>query len=753
MLLLVKPQFWLSTDVINTLSSMKEVIAQDEDKIHDAIIAEFKKHYPEAEYTIDRLEHSEYYTITTEKSFDEVFSTFKTYYSIEPNWSLILRTAQGERNIRVDSLIFSNFAYRYHENEYISDFELYRLDDNNIIRDLNRRGHNLSEYILNGLNLTTTIYNGSTFSRSNLTGATFKRAELVSTGFYEATLDDADLTNADIRSSIFINASAINTNFSFANARFSNFTGANLTGADLTGADFRHANLTGAILTNCIINNDTRFYGADLSHAEYVFERDNINEIEYFDDEEYEEYLTEQHKDDATYSIEDKLAGIADKAQQPVNAAITIEEKTLSPLVIDPKLNIVDRIGNNYTFEDIVNLLTPKINNVKIPLSHIEINKWYGIASIGNTSAAIWKEVGVDGEPRIGTVFKCKTTPLHEDDEAIVYETVPACMAVHQLSQALNNDKIFGTFLDIVGTDVLEHEYEHITHRVVDEVGKLEISAMLLYKFIVYILTFHTSDDSEESWTHIYDDTEKLKKVVKHAVFNNEEGIMYHPRFDYRMQKSHPQDILLLIMFLESLPYQVQVAWAQNYIKEFIEGYGQSLETFDRTIRSDMGFIASCLNGNLEKFLLSIRTAIIQFYPLELEEETEEDKQNLLKIAVTESEFQKYFGSIQDDTSPTLEGYKIYIQTSASLSEERRNKFLTLLEDPEIVKKIEETISISSGGKKLKRIKRRRTNRYMKSRKHKKTIKKRMTRKNKKTIKKCILKKRILCKNKKTIKK
>ena len=51
MLLLVKPQFWLSADLVNMLSSMREVIAEDKPKIHDAILAEFKiKKYPDKKF-------------------------------------------------------------------------------------------------------------------------------------------------------------------------------------------------------------------------------------------------------------------------------------------------------------------------------------------------------------------------------------------------------------------------------------------------------------------------------------------------------------------------------------------------------------------------------------------------------------------------------------------------------------------------------------------------------------------------------
>jgi len=125
----------------------------------------------------------------------------------------------------------------------------------------------------------------------------------------------------------------------------------------------------------------------------------------------------------------------------------------------------------------------------------------------------------------------------------------------------------------------------------------------------------------------------------------------------------------------------------------------------------------------------------------------EEKTQERLKKAVTGIVFQRYFATVEDINGPTVEGYKKYIQT---IDVESRDKFLALLEDPEIIKILEETISIMSGGggKKQKHIKRRKTNRYMKSRKHKKTIKKRVLCKHKKTIKK-----RMLHKHKKTIKK
>jgi hypothetical protein len=187
-------------------------------------------------------------------------------------------------------------------------------------------------------------------------------------------------------------------------------------------------------------------------------------------------------------------------------------------------------------------------------------------------------------------------------------------------------------------------------------------------------------------------------------------------------------------MFIESLPFQIQVAWAQNYIKEFIQGYEQSLDTFDPKRRSHMGFIASCLNGNLEKSLLSIRTAITHFYPegWGLEEDSAEEKLRVLKNAVTGSEFEKYFGSVEDIAGPTLEGYKKYIQDNPDINADRKQKFLSLLEDPAIIAKIEETIQMMSGGR--RRVKNRKLNKKDKKIKKNKTYKK--NKKEKKTIKK-----------------
>jgi uncharacterized protein (DUF1697 family) len=122
----------------------------------------------------------------------------------------------------------------------------------------------------------------------------------------------------------------------------------------------------------------------------------------------------------------------------------------------------------------------------------------------------------------------------------------------------------------------------------------------------------------------------------------------------------------------------------------------------------------------------------------------------LIKNALTDREFKKYFDSIEGMNSPTLEEYKNYIQTNPEFNnnEELRQQYLKLLlEDQEIIDKITEIISSLHGGK--KRIKRRKTNRYIKSGKHKKT-KKHNTKKHnikKHKTKKHNIKKHKLCLN------
>ena len=303
---------------------------------------------------------------------------------------------------------------------------------------------------------------------------------------------------------------------------------------------------------------------------------------------------------------------------------------------------------------------------------------------------------------------------------------------IHTLSRSLNISLIFKTFLDCVGSDVINDDFNSSSTKT-----KLELSAILLYNLIFLNLSIHNADENADSWTHIYDNIDNTKKLVKHAIFNIDEGLMNHPQFD-----SHPEKLFYIVKFIELLPQQIQVAWAKFYIKEFIEGYGQELETFDPTI-TNRGFAASCTNGNFEKMLLSISTAITQFYPpgwgLEpvTDENEETEKQRVLKAAIIGSEFKKYYDTIADDPisdEATLEGYRTYIERLVNV--ELRDQYLNLLTDQDVVDKIEEQIGFVSGGGRFNK-----RNKTFKK-KFKKTIKKEKLYKRKKTLKKYKLYKR-----------
>jgi uncharacterized protein YjbI with pentapeptide repeats len=754
MLFLVRPTFFSNflSQLYATINSVESNVGGtmgtvlEQGKLNDEIIKIFKKIFPNPNIVFKRLKETEFYTISLDNQSDIDFAELEKKHVINPrlhnnltNPALTLRfidSASGQDSTMGINKILFDLSTTMPNYTPFTDKELYGHGGAKI-QEMIQNGKKLSGIKLNNLNLNNTNYPGVSFSGSDdMNDSQFVNAKLIGADFADAELNNADFTKADLRGSDFPVATITGkASFVGADLKFSNFSGADLTGADLSDADFRHTNLSSVTLTDCIINENTKIYGAKLDDAIYDENLNEANMTQYEDDEEYEEYIRqydeqeEEEEEELDYSTEDELAEKAEELKTKDGAE---EENILPPLVIDKTAKINDRYGQTYTFENIVSLLSPKITNVKIPLSQMGLNKWYGIASLGNTVPSIWEQVGVN-EPHIGTVFKSEAVPNQESGEAIVYETVATCMAVHELSRMLDINNLFKTFLDSVDSEVFSHEFDTLTRRgLIHDQDQLDKFAMMLYNYLLYLLSKHNDDETVDSWTHIYDDIEKRKQLVKHAVFNSEEGIMYHPRFDYSLQNGYSEDILLLIMFIESLPPQVQVAWAQNYIKEFIEGYGQQLETFDRTKRSDIGFIASCLNGNLEKFLLSITPAIVKFYPLELEEETEEQKLQNLKSAVTGSFFEKYYKTVDDVAGPTLEGYKNYIQTNPEFNnkEELRRKYLELLEDQTIIDKITETIDIMSGGKKkrvmkFKTMKRRKTiKRNTDKKKHKKTVRK-----------------------------
>jgi uncharacterized protein YjbI with pentapeptide repeats len=391
----------------------------------------------------------------------------------------------------------------------------------------------------------------------------------------------------------------------------------------------------------------------------------------------------------------------------------------LSPLVIEPSFVINDGNVPPYTYGEIVELLTPNIKHVKLTISEMEKYRWYGISKLGNTTLEEWNTIieqnnPLDKLPNIGHVFKCISVPEQKEEEAIVYIANPPCMDVHELSRQLDLQKIFDAFKVIGGNGREDYNIMKVS----------VMFAKLLYK----LLSIHNKDEPDGSWTDAFKDIEKRIIMINHASFHEEEGIMYHPFF-----QASPHKLYDIIAFIEKLPLQIQVAWAQNYINEFITGYDQTLEDFDPNKRHNvMGFIASCINGNLEKILFSIRTAIVQFYKNEIPgEETNEEKRQTLIYSFTEGTlFQEYYGSLEGaDEGASVEGYKVFIETNpeSKLSDEQKRIFLSMFDDATILDKLNIMIG-QVAGKRRNRIKKtkKKTIRKVKktSRKVKKTIRK-----------------------------
>jgi uncharacterized protein YjbI with pentapeptide repeats len=660
-------------------------------------------------------------------------------------------------NLTFASLVSDYDSRRYHE---LTDAEL---NDAAVITRLKDNGQQLLDLNLEEVYLNDSHYDGANFFESRMNLAQMSSTTLIAATFNEATLQGANLSQSDLRHASFYNADLRGADLSEANGKEANFMNATLIGAKFINADLRHVALIGADLrnadlrgadlrnayfddrtnfTNCVVSSDTKFFGTNW---EDTIHNDTIDEADFT--EEGGEDDTDFEDDGEETAGADELAADADMYLMYTE----VPESALAPLEISPDAKINN--GSNITYENIVNLLVPKFNSVKIPISQMQLYNWYGIASLGTTPPDVWARNNVT--PNIGTVFKCIEIPMPAEGEAIVYESTPACMAVHELSKKLDISTILNTFKKVIPDGTFDSVYSQITRGETTDSDKLGAFGTYLYKELYLLLGNHNADEPADAWTHVFDDVDKRKSFIKHAVFHRDEGIMHHPKFDRRLRNTHAEDLLVMALFIEELPLQVQVTWAQNYIKEFITGYEQELDTFDHTRYMPMGFIASCVNGNLEKFLLTISGAITHFYPVEpvaIVEDSADEKLQLLRKNITDSEFNKYFKTVQlDPAGPTLEGYKHYIETTPDLNsnEERRRQFLVLLEDPDIIAKIEETIGFMSGGRRRKNTQKKHTQK--KTIKERKTIKKNKKTKNQK--KKTIKKNKTYNKKKKTIKK
>jgi uncharacterized protein YjbI with pentapeptide repeats len=534
---------------------------------------------------------------------------------------------------------------------------------------------------LKGFNLREIILNNTTYIGANFSGSTIEHSQFQGTMLILANFTGTDCLNCD---------------FTGADLRYANLSGTKFTGSNLTKADLRYATFDA----------ETDFSGCLLSGTKFLenatdetIQDENMTDAVFFEDT--EEELDEENANE-----------LADAADAELNAEYSEAElqggERLPPIIIDPQTPIND---SEYTYNDIVLLLTPQMKKVvKLPLSQMKAYSWYGIHSLGNTSIETWRQVGLKKPvPMIGDGFKCIMAPPAEEGEAIVYESGPACMAVHDLKFDLN--RAFKIFYEITGIE-REAEFALATPQ-----QALQSYATDFYKMLIILLGKHNTNENVGD-TQVFDNLAQRKKMVKHAIYHYEEGLIIYSGFDTNHVNSvsgirgNPRDLLVIMKFVELLPEQLQVDWAQHYINEFITGYGKELATFDPSERSELGFIASCINGNMEKIMLTFSAAIRDFYKSDerkrpsdvTEEEAASEKRQNLIATLTGSEFQAYFKTLRDDMGPSIAGYTKYIEEKDGFSNEKRRQMLLLLNEPDIIAQLEEQISyVSGGGKRNKK--------------------------------------------------
>ena len=550
------------------------------------------------------------------------------------------------------------------------------------------KGFNLKEIVLNN-----TAYMGANFSGSTIEDSQFQGTILILANFTDTKCLNCNFTGADLR---------------YADLSGTDFSGSNLTGADLryaklSGTKFTGSNLTEADLRYATFDEETDFRGCLLTGTKFL---ENVTEMAMYDDS-MDDAEIRGEVDDNQQANELAAAADAELNEEYSEAELNRVGEPLPPIIIDPQTPIND---SEYTYNDIVLLLTPQMKKVvKLPLSQMKAHSWYGIHSLGNTSIETWRQVGLNKPvPMIGDGFKCIMAPPAEEGEAVVYESGPACMAVHNLKFDLN--RVLKIFYKITGIE-REAEFALATPQ-----QELQSYATDFYKMLIILLGKHNTNENVGD-TQVFDNLAQRKRMVKHAVFHYEEGLIIYPGFDISDVDSvsgirgNPRDLLVIMKFVELLPEQLQVDWAQHYINEFITGYGKELATFDPSERSELGFIASCINGNMEKIMLTFSAAIRDFYrsderkrPSDVtEEESNAEKRQDLIATLTGSEFQAYFKTLRDDMGPSIAGYTTYIEEKDGFSNEKRRQMLLLLNEPDIIAQLEEQISYVSGGRKIKK--------------------------------------------------
>jgi uncharacterized protein YjbI with pentapeptide repeats len=683
---------------------------QDPPALVEKIVAELRKSFPEPGRTIERLGATNFILISTLPSetrenksawlFPNQLKMNTLKFFKVTNIALQQSVAPVNVIIHFESKSESPYGDNIIENR---DFT-----DPAFLEDLQANGA-----IMTGLNTPDNNLNGVIFDELHYIGAFFTESQLIEASFYSADLVGADFANATLQGANFYDADLRKTNFyeadltpalkadgtstpcvfSVANLKYANLTKAKLNGADLAGADLRGAILTETDLTGCNMQG-VKLYGTNWQESKH--------------DADLETEADFERGDDYVNLTEDTNAELAETAAAAENAGRVAAEDVLAPLELDLEA-VIPGSKSQHTYNDIVQLLLPKINSVKMPLSAMKKYQWYGIASLGTTPLDVWARVGlVDPVPAIGMRFKCINTTPATAGEAQVYESGPDCMAIHELVRDIDIGKVLLTFRDIVGTERLQ------AATLADDAELLNKVTQEMYQLVVFLLGYHLADEEgaeeagQEAWTRYYnmgaENFQKRSQLVKHAIYHKHEGLIVHPLFEPDSPSGTPDNLLIIIEFLKTLPRQVQVAWAQNYIKEFITGYGQTLKDFDPLQKQEFGFIASCINGNFEKMLMAIRTAIVQFAHTERPPEyTDEERNQDIRNAVTGSVFEKYFAQERDPEGPTIARYREFIDATDTITPELKGRYLSLLEEPEIIRALEETINVMSGGRRSRR--------------------------------------------------
>jgi uncharacterized protein YjbI with pentapeptide repeats len=605
------------------------------------------------------------------------------------------------------------------------------LADEEFRQQLMAKGTNLSRLAqlnvnsLDDMYLPSTYLLGANFSNSSLESCIFTKAKLLCANFTKAVVNQTEFEHADLRYADFSGIKrGYETQMANANLQHTLFVGTEINGMICYKADFYNANCRGAVFHNGNFRG-AKFIGADLTNADFRGDETDLAGADFrrailinakFNGTNWEESIYDDDMIDADHDteyIEEEEEEEAEGDEAEADEEDTPSE-VLPPL---PPLDPYTPINNStITYNDVLKMLNPAIKNVMVPASKMELHKWYRVSDPGDTPAKVWNDSGVpwktDNTKKIiepkkldtEKAFKCVNVPVEIACEGLVYESTPECMAVHELSEKLNKPELVEKFSRIVGKSVIDKEMaEHYNASARDSQELLKHIVNDFETMLKGLLHSHNAEDGgAEGWTKIYDTAARRNTFINHALYHKEEGLIKHPFFvpDFN---GEPVFLLSLMLFIKTLPMQMQVYWAQVYMQQFITGYGQTLEEFDPTKRMPpYNFIASCINGNIEKLFLSIGSAISNFIDGNLIQETEREKQENLKQILAknvEAEFETYYGTTDD---PTVEGYLTYLkdkEITADFTAEKKAQYLTILnEDAVIQSKLKCFVHRISGG-------------------------------------------------------